>query len=111
MTTRPFIDTLRAIESGILLDDLADKQQEIVDAVRNTHKVGEIVIKLTYRPEGNVQLSIEADVKTKVPKLPRGKSIFFITPEANLQRDDPRQERLDLRPAPDDRPASFKTAG
>lgn len=48
MTTRPFIDTFRAIESGILLDALADKQQEIVDAVRNTHKVHEAAISEIY---------------------------------------------------------------
>lgn len=111
MTTRPFVDTFRQIESGILIDELADKQQEIIKAVQLTNKKGALTITLSYTPEGNGQVSIEADVKTKAPKMSRGRSIFFVTPDANLERNDPRQSELNLRSIDDERPAEFKKVG
>lgn len=100
MSTRPFIDVFRQIESGILLDELADRQKEILEAVRHTHKKGTLTITLSYTPEGNGQVSIEADIKAKAPKMPRGRTLFFITPEANLERNDPRQTEMELRTVP-----------
>lgn len=91
MGTRPFVDTLRDVEFGCLLEELADVQKEVVDAVMETNKAGEITIKLSYKPEGQGQLTDAADIKHKAPKLPRGKSLFFVTPERNLTRQDPRQ--------------------
>ncbi|MEC6379724.1 hypothetical protein [Pseudomonas aeruginosa] len=42
-------------------------------------------------------MTIKADVKTKEPVLARGTSLFFLTPEGNLSRRDPRQQELSLR--------------
>lgn len=95
MATRPFVDTLREIEFGTLLDELAVVQKEVVDAVMETNKGGEITIKLTYKPEGQGQITIGADIKQKAPKLARGKSLFFVTPERNLSRQNPRQQELE----------------
>lgn len=97
MKQRPFVDTLRDVEFGSLLEELAEIQHEVVTAVSSTDKAGKIVIELDYKPEGNGQLSIKANVKKKVPQFPRGTSIFFITPERNLTRQDPRQQALELR--------------
>ncbi len=97
MSTRPFVDTLRDVEFGGLLDELGDVQREVVAAVSETGKAGKIIIELDYKPEGNGQLAIKASVKKKVPTFPRGTSIFFITPERNLTRQDPRQQTLPLR--------------
>ncbi len=94
---RPFLDTLRDVESGGLLDELTDAQHSLIDAIRLTNKVGELTIKLTYKPEGAGQMTIKADVKTKEPVLARGTSLFFLTPEGNLSRRDPRQQELSLR--------------
>lgn len=99
---RPFIDTLREIESGGLLDELTELQHNLVDAIRLAGKGGEINIKLTYKPEGAGQMSIKADVKSKEPQLSRGTSLFFTTPEGNLTRRDPRQQEMNLRPITDD---------
>lgn len=111
MNTRPFIDTFRHIEGGCLLDDLADQQRQVIEAVRHTHRKGSLTLTLSYTPEGHGQISIEADVKIKAPKRARGKSIFFVTPDANLERNDPRQRELDIQPVADDRPTQFKQAG
>ena len=102
--SRPFIDTLRDIEAGGLLDELSETQHSLIDAIRLTGKGGELTIKLAYKPDGNGQMTIKADVKAKEPALSRGTSLFFLTPEGNLTRRDPRQQDLPLRTVTDDKP-------
>jgi len=102
--SRPFIDTLRDIEAGGLLDELSEPQHSLIDAIRLTGKGGELTIKLAYKPDGNGQMTIKADVKAKEPALSRGTSLFFLTPEGNLTRRDPRQQDLPLRTVNDDKP-------
>ncbi|MFD1699903.1 hypothetical protein ACFSB1_11245 [Halopseudomonas phragmitis] len=87
---RPFIDTLRDLEGGHLLDELTGVQHGLVDSIRHTNKPGELTIKLTYKPDGSGQMTVKADVKCKEPTLQRGTSLFFMTPEGNLTRKDPR---------------------
>lgn len=111
MSTRPFIDTFRHIEGGLLLEELAERQREILQAVSHTNKKGSLTITLNYTPEGHGQVSIEADIKAKAPKLARGRSLFFLTPDANLERNDPRQQEMELRTVTDERPSEFKKVG
>ncbi|MDH0334495.1 hypothetical protein [Metapseudomonas otitidis] len=99
---RPFIDTLREVEGGNLLDELSETQHSLINAIQLTGKGGELVIKLTYKPEGAGQMTIKADVKAKEPVLARGTSLFFMTPEGNLTRRDPRQQDLPLRAVGED---------
>ncbi|MEX3777807.1 hypothetical protein [Pseudomonas sp. MYb118] len=99
---RPFIDTLRDIEAGGLLDELSETQHSLIDAIRQTGKGGELTIKLIYKPEGSGQMTIKADVKAKEPILARGTSLFFMTPEGNLTRRDPRQQEFPLRSVEDE---------
>lgn len=99
---RPFIDTLRDIEAGHLLDELTDAQHSLVDAIRLTGKQGELTIKLVYKPDGAGQMTIKADIKSKEPALSRGTSLFFLTPEGNLTRKDPRQQEMPLRSVAED---------
>lgn len=109
---RPFIDTLRDLEGGYLLDELSGHQHGLVDQVRLTNKPGSLTIVLNYKPDGAGQLSIKADVKVKEPKLARGNSLFFLTPEGNLTRNDPRQQSMDLRPVIQEQlPGEMRTAG
>jgi len=44
MKQRPFVDTLRDVEFGSLLEELAEIQHEVVTAVSSTDKAGKIVI-------------------------------------------------------------------
>lgn len=108
---RPFIDTMRDIEAGGLLDELTETQHSLIDAIRMTGKGGELTIKLTYKPDGGGQMTVKADVKSKEPVLARGTSLFFLTPEGNITRRDPRQQEIPLRsvgedPAPEMRQVS-----
>ena len=94
---RPFIDTLRTVEYGHLLDELTEVQHEVVEAVNKTGKQGQITIVLKYKQETEGQIRIEADIKDKVPQQARGGTLFFLTPEGNLDQNDPRQSNLPLR--------------
>lgn len=105
---RPFIDTLRDLEAGHLLDELSATQHSLVDAIRLAGKGGELTIKLTYKPDGSGQMTIKADVKAKEPVLSRGTSLFFLTPEGNLTRKDPRQQEIPLRSVADESPEPLR---
>lgn len=106
---RPFIDTLRDLEAGALLDELTEAQHKLVDAIRLAGKGGELVIKLGYKPDGRGQMNIKSEIRVNEPKLSRGTSLFFLTPEGNLTRRDPRQQDLALRPVEEDEaPANLR---
>jgi hypothetical protein len=110
MFLRPFIDTLRDVESGVLLDELTDVQREMLDACEKTNKSGEITITLKFKPEAAGQVSVKAEIKSKPPKLARGTTLFFKTPDGNLDRRDPRQQTLDLKSVDTAAPVALREA-
>ena len=95
--SRPFMDFLREQRNGLLHDELSDKLQELVAAVVEAKKAGKITITIALKPEGDVIVSAD-EVKVALPKVPNSPSIFFPTVENNLQRQDPRQAAMELRP-------------
>lgn len=97
MSKRPFLDTMRELEAGDLVEDLTDAQHAIVAAIEEYGGVGEITLKLKYKRDGK-QIQITSNLVHKTPKPSRGISLFFVTPENNLSRDDPRQKTFDIRP-------------
>lgn len=107
---RPFIDTLRDLEAGHLLDELTEEQHQLLDAIRLTGKGGELTLKLAYKPDGAGQMTIKADIKAKAPVLSRGTSLFFLTPEGNLTRKDPRQQEMQLRSVTEETTEPLRTA-
>lgn len=94
-----FIDTLADLYFGQIAEELNQKQREIVAAVGHTRKKGQIVLTINYTSEGSGQMSVDADYKTKVPTLPRGKNLYFPTPEDYLVKNDPRQTEIEFKPA------------
>lgn len=96
MSKRYFIDTLRELEAGELVEDLTDAQHAVVTAVESRGGTGELTLKLKFKMEGR-QMQVKADVVSKLPKGTRGSSLFFITPEGNLERNGPSQRKLALR--------------
>lgn len=51
------------------------------------------------------------EIVAKMPRLPAGETVFFVTPDNNLVPNDPRQNALDLKsvPAPGVMSANLKT--
>lgn len=114
MSTRPFFDVARDIRQGMFLDECADKLQEVVRAVDETGKSAKLVIEISVTPAARVggAVKIADKVVTKLPALPAGETIMFMTPENNLVANDPKQQTLELKAVPtnDDKPLQ-KVAG
>ena len=94
---KPFTDTLNALRFGTLSEELTKKLHELTAACVETQRAGAITITLALKPGKGGQVEVFDDVKVKMPKEERGSSIMFATVEGNLQREDPRQKKLDLR--------------
>lgn len=94
--TRPFADILRDIRAGQVADQAATGMQELVAAVREHGKKGELVLKIVVEPmKGNEDaLAVSGDVTSKIPKAAPKAAIFFADDDGNLLRDDPRQIAL-----------------
>lgn len=99
MSTRPFFDVARDIRRGMFLDECADKLQEVVRAVDETAKPAKLVIEITVSPAARVggAVKIADKITTKLPALPAGETIMFMTPENNLVANDPKQQTLELK--------------
>lgn len=101
MTAKPFLETLQRQEYGGVLDKLTEAQHEVLQGVQKTQKSGEITLKIKYAHEGAGQVSIVAEVTHKAPRMSAVKQIYYLTPEANLALNDPRQVEMDLRSVSD----------
>lgn len=112
---RPFMDFLREHRNGLTHDELTDNLNDLVASVAETGKGGKITITFNVKPNGEGAVMVLDEVKTTKPKPTKGGSLFFITPENNLVRQDPRQAELSLREigpsqAPQTLPASVGRA-
>lgn len=110
--SRPFMDFLREHRNGATHDELSDQLNELVAAVGTERKAGSLTLKISIKPgnvgEGSVMVADE--IKLVAPKPTKSSSMFFITPENNLIREDPRQKKLDLREVSPGVPASAARA-
>jgi hypothetical protein len=98
MAVRPFYDFLREHRNGLTHDELADALNSLVAAVSEEGKSGSLTFTVNIRPiDKGDGLEVSADVKVKPPKKTPGTSIFFVTPDNNLVRQDPRQTSMELR--------------
>lgn len=97
---RPFYDFLREHRAGLTGQEAGKGLNDLVAAVVDTGKAGTLTITFKIKPLGRDKgdgLEVSADVVVKSPTLPKGVSIFYPTPNNNLQRQDPRQADLPLR--------------
>lgn len=110
MGARPFSDTLRQIRFGELQDELTEQLNALTTACTKSGRAGELVLKIKLKPGKGGQVEVLDDLNVKMPKPERGTSIFFATPEGNLQREDPRQMELpELREVKADAAAPLRT--
>jgi len=100
MSARPFADLLREHRAGRTHEDLTEQLQQLVQAVTETGKGGSLSLTIKVAPHGDGAAMVTASVATKLPKQQGGGAIFFVTPENNLERQDPRQTEMPLRAVP-----------
>lgn len=91
-----FMNTINTMDYAVTPAELSDALADLIQGVKDTNKKGTLTLKLTIKPESLAagQLSITPEIINKIPQLPRDKSLMFMTPENNLQREDPRQRTL-----------------
>jgi hypothetical protein len=90
---RLFADYLREIEKGQLHQELSVKFQELVQAVAESGRAGKLSLVVDVKPFKNNAETVELNTAIKViaPQPERSAQLYFITPEFNLSRRDPRQ--------------------
>ncbi len=98
-----FTHTVNHLRTGAA-QELSDELASLIAAVRTTNKQGTLTLTLKVKPEGDGIYGIEEDIKSKLPQLPRGKSLFWGTPEDNLVTSDPNQGSFELKTVADSEP-------
>lgn len=95
------VGTLVVLNRGNFIIDAGREFQEVVDGLIATNKPGELVIKLKIKPSGwdkdtsrPIQVDVEPEIIAKVPRHEQGKSIFFVTPDNKLTRDELERQPL-----------------
>lgn len=97
MNARPFLDLLREHRNGLTHDELSDAMNDLVASVASEGKAGKLTLTIGVKPHGDGAVMVMDEVKVTKPKPTKGGSLFFVTPENNLVRQDPKQPNLPLR--------------
>ncbi len=88
------------MRSGQVAADCNQKFNDVLRAVLETGGKGELTIKLFVKPSkmgmGGTVVEVETthECKMKRPELAIGRSVFFVTAEGQLTRDDPAQTAM-----------------
>lgn len=98
-TVRPFADFLTDLNNGLSHDELGDKLNELISAVAEIGKTGTLTFVIKVQPAGRAEgmVQITDDIKLKLPVGNRPDSVWFVTPDGNVQRESPNQPRLPLK--------------
>lgn len=99
MASRPFYDFLREHRNGVTHDELSDALNSLVADVTAEGKAGKLTLTISIKPADTKDgaLMVVDDIKVTPPKKTKSGSIFFVSPENNLVRQDPKQHNLPLR--------------
>lgn len=96
---RNFGQFLASLEDGRFNRDVSDAQRELIQALNNLpggKGKGTIALTLNFSLDGGV-VEVTTDYKVKAPKLARGRSVFWATPENNLTQRNPAQIEMPFR--------------
>lgn len=97
--SKNFLQTLAEINAGTFVEELTAAQTELIAAIAKTGGGGKLTLTLEIKPaKGGLTVTVDADVKTKLPSRDRATDFFFIGRDNSLLRDHPDQQRLPLRP-------------
>lgn len=93
-----FIEMLKNIAQGDVIFDVEDALKAVTEAAIDTGGKGSVSLTLSLEPDPKTgTMRVSADVKSKIPKKPSRISLFFVTPEGELSRQDPRQRDMFVR--------------
>lgn len=77
-----FVHTLNNLRTGAA-EDLSNTLAEATQAAKDTGKVATVTLVMKITPEKGMDgvFNIEEEIKSKLPQMPRGRTIMFETPE------------------------------
>ena len=106
-----FPETILQLNNGAAVSELSAALAKVLAAVRESGKPGAITFTVTVKPASkgvtNVVM-VEHQIKTKLPEPERGMTVFYLTEDNRLVRNDPRQQQLPLRVVAIEQPNDFK---
>jgi len=109
--TKPLYENLQSVrietEDGDLIpimDAAGAKFSELINAVTAHEKAGTLTLKIAVKPSTAGALAVKADVSITKPKGLPPEALLWATPDGNLIAEDPRQNKLDLKPVATEKP-------
>jgi hypothetical protein len=90
--SQPFPVTLAAVRKGALVNELTEKLAEVVAAVMQFEKPGELKLVLKVKPENAEMVIISDELTVKAPEADRPPTWFFATDDGGLTRDRPEDD-------------------
>lgn len=95
---KPLMEVLGQIRGGAAINDAAKDFVELCQRVRDTGKPGSITLTIKVNPDKNDPdvYEVTPDVTVKLPKVARAKGLFYMTPDAQLVREDPKQAKMEF---------------
>jgi hypothetical protein len=97
---RGCLNLLDQHQNGSIISDVSEAYRKVVEATQLTGKGGEVTLKIKITPPNKTVsrfIGIAMEVTTKIPKAPPYISIWYVGNDGELLRDDPNQQKLDLR--------------
>lgn len=93
---RSFVDTLRDVRAGKVIEDLDEQLQTLVQRVQSTIKPGKLTLEIDIKPlKGSAEaVIVKASVVMKAPSFDEAGTVLFPSPEGNLTRAMYRQPEL-----------------
>jgi hypothetical protein len=95
-----FPETILQLNNGATVAELSDALAKVLAAVRGTGRSASVTLTVNVKPASkgvtNVVM-VESQIKTKLPEPERGMTVFYVTEDNRLVRNDPRQQMLPLR--------------
>jgi hypothetical protein len=94
-----FSYALNQMRNGKAQEEASEKLNELINACRETGTKGKITLEIEVRPDkgDSGQYFLRPSIKIKKPLFAVSDTIFWGTPDGNLQRTDPAQGDLDLK--------------
>lgn len=88
------VEVLQTVNDGGCLEELGRELRSVVAAVDSTGKPGSVTLKLTVKKRGRIQIDVVEQVSSVVPKPAVDPSMFFVTEDGSLSRQNPEQGEL-----------------
>jgi hypothetical protein len=99
LNPQAFTMMLAKLRRGQTLEELSEVLVEAQDRCKETGKMAEITLKVKIKPEKGMpgMYMITDEIKKRLPEFDRGASVMFEDANMQLQLEDPRQQKMDLR--------------